>query len=583
MKFRLIVMMVFVWCLWFGSVSWGATEKSGLIYYPKTGAEAIAMNTAIEARGIPATIKFVHTGSGVSTPYVFDEDVTFSELITLENENAAVLVASTGIDVVLPPPGNIVAGPNQKIFDGEGSFTFSSGGVRHVGWWGFDESASGTANALAVNSAMDAYSMGTILYPVGSFNCDYIDFDANNLVHEGGGNYRDGTTLVSTVFGGVSFLFSATRNTFNNIAFSGGSTATKAHVTGYYIDFYKCRGYAHTTYQVHSSGIDISFHGGNYHNTGSTAPTAVMVVEWNDTLLDDVNFNGGLKSPGVLVKKIDRAQILNFNMINCELESGISGQLLISSDMSGLSINDNYWETESGQAYTTYHMKIDDGVWCSGDVSGNLFGQSDFDMWIDRISHSSVLNIVGNSISSYSKVDVDYDSVADNYPFKMPTLNFHTNGRLTTSVRNIQLDNDAWRVEEIRCKHGASLYAEGAFEIEFSGFRLETANATETSLFEVTVPDSGSGVYPRAIFLEAKVSGRDASGSGTDINWYQDQVLIKNTASAAILGSGVTVAIEDDVTFDFGIDVIDDKARVRCAGKSGDVNWIGDVTIKRLW
>ena len=72
-------------------------EKSGLIYYPTDGASTIAINSAIESEGYPATIKFTFGGSGVSKAYILSSDVTFSELVTLEFENGAKLVYSGGI------------------------------------------------------------------------------------------------------------------------------------------------------------------------------------------------------------------------------------------------------------------------------------------------------------------------------------------------------------------------------------------------------------------------------------------------------------------------------------------------------
>ena len=125
---RLMVLMVMLFCMC--GNAWGlSTERSGLIYYPTDGASAIAINSAIESRGYPATIKFTFDGSGVSKAYVLPSGVTFSELVTLEFENGAMLDIDT--DITASVEGQIIAGRNQ-IKTGDGTLSYE--GVVYPEW-----------------------------------------------------------------------------------------------------------------------------------------------------------------------------------------------------------------------------------------------------------------------------------------------------------------------------------------------------------------------------------------------------------------------------------------------------------------
>ena len=131
MRFKSIAVFVFVWCMLVGSTAWGAYEKSGLILYPTDGTSLVAMNSSAESRGFPVNFKLTNSGSGVSAPYTITSGVTFSDLVTLEFENGAMFGGTANIKI---NPDNIIAGPDQRIFDSGVSLSFTSSGKSYVGW-----------------------------------------------------------------------------------------------------------------------------------------------------------------------------------------------------------------------------------------------------------------------------------------------------------------------------------------------------------------------------------------------------------------------------------------------------------------
>jgi len=135
---RLMVLMVMLFCMC-GS-AWGlSTERSGLIYYPTSGPSLISMNAAAESRGYPVTFKLTHSGSGVSTPYYIASGVTFSDLITIEREYGAVLVADNAVITLDCKLSNWGSGQAFEEI-GTGYFTGSPSGIDEVrpSWFGVE-------------------------------------------------------------------------------------------------------------------------------------------------------------------------------------------------------------------------------------------------------------------------------------------------------------------------------------------------------------------------------------------------------------------------------------------------------------
>jgi len=142
---RLMALMVMLFCMC--GNAWGlSTERSGLIYYPTDGASAIAINSAIESRGYPATIKFTFDGSGVSKAYILTSGVTFSELVTLEFENGAIITGATAY------VSGTILDTKSQIHTGNLAFTTEYQGHIRPEWQGRDDEALNWAIAASFNS-----------------------------------------------------------------------------------------------------------------------------------------------------------------------------------------------------------------------------------------------------------------------------------------------------------------------------------------------------------------------------------------------------------------------------------------------
>jgi len=222
--------MVFVFIVFCGAVWRLSFEKSGLIYYPASGAELISLSAKIEADGNPATAKLTNMGSGVSTPYYITSGVTFSDLITIEFENGAQL---SGVTPILPPPANIIAGKHQKIFDGPVSF--SSPGRVQLGWWaGAPSIASGDRadNLVACDRAWAARpGNGYVIEIDGLYGISGIwDLTSSDrVVLLGDDNQLDGIYNYGT---GACIQIHGSRSEIHNLSIRDGGLSTGGDGSG---------------------------------------------------------------------------------------------------------------------------------------------------------------------------------------------------------------------------------------------------------------------------------------------------------------------------------------------------------------
>jgi len=139
------------------SLSWGKTfEQSGLILYPSTGTELLAMHTKAVARyaadGTTTHYKLIHT-SGASTPYEVSSAVTFEDYESFEFEPRAMLSGGT---VAIYSPANIKAGSTQQIFDGATVTFTESGGCVSPNMWGTNTTPGTTDMTDEINYALAA-------------------------------------------------------------------------------------------------------------------------------------------------------------------------------------------------------------------------------------------------------------------------------------------------------------------------------------------------------------------------------------------------------------------------------------------
>ncbi len=188
MRLKLMAVFVFVWCMLVGSTAWGAYEKSGLIYYPTNGAELIAMHNSVVARGLTAHYKLTNNGSGSTTAYALTSGVTFENYETLEFENGAMMVTTSGQTYVL----NCVldADPLQHVFDGGGSYTGNlQVPVFYAQWWGAKRDNGITDSTDAIKTVL-ALAKGADDTGIGRSAANF------HLPDAGGGFYKITDTLV---------------------------------------------------------------------------------------------------------------------------------------------------------------------------------------------------------------------------------------------------------------------------------------------------------------------------------------------------------------------------------------------------
>jgi len=307
MRFKSMAVFVFVWCMLVGSIAWGATEKSGLIYYPTDGDSLVAMKSAAESRGYPVKFKLTHSASGASTPYVITSDVSFSSIITLEFEPGARLNLS-GATITLSHVGQIVALPTQDIFDGDGGVFVSTPGIFESDWWGVTP----TDIQKAVDNMRDYFS---IHFASGVYYLDEgIDFAGiSHMAIYGDGQQNPRFYITSDITGGV-FSFDNTGSTkrdirIDNIEFRGTSGYDATAEYGLYIRFTP------------------EFYANNFKCVNATNTASVyLYFSWGDSFtncylrgtgkIDSLSPPSGVGGDGYWNNGSNQLQILNGRIMN---------------------------------------------------------------------------------------------------------------------------------------------------------------------------------------------------------------------------------------------------------------------------
>jgi len=169
MKLRSLLFVAFVFIVLCGAVWRLSFEKSGLIYYPESGAELVALSAKIDSNGYPATAKLINIGSGVSTPYYISSGATLSDLMTLEFENGAMLVPDSGVTIFVYSADNIICTETQTIKSGAGELHFTSGeGMITIMNYGGVNDGVTTGQNIAIDQAFNSGCLD-ILINEGSF------------------------------------------------------------------------------------------------------------------------------------------------------------------------------------------------------------------------------------------------------------------------------------------------------------------------------------------------------------------------------------------------------------------------------
>jgi len=165
----------------------------------QSGTDALSIKGLCVAIGTSkkATIVLVNTTGNDTTAYAFlaDTDLSAYTNITFEILNGALILVPGTITVTLPSPSNIIAQPNQQIFSGAGTVSFSNGGDIYGAWWGTTITALQAA-AVACPSRSTFYLPSSAISLGGTITFTNVD----DLVLDGnGGKITQTTNVTKTV------------------------------------------------------------------------------------------------------------------------------------------------------------------------------------------------------------------------------------------------------------------------------------------------------------------------------------------------------------------------------------------------
>lgn len=172
-------------------------DLNGNVYYPDytvldQGDSAVSGSLAYYVDQIgtdDATIVLRHNSGLATTTYALSTSETIPGNINLQIEKGALISIDLGETLTIYSPANIIAAPNQQIFDGDGSVAFSKN-MGEISAENFGVSAISTAvnNAKYIQSALDSLVNGGTLtvngfYEISTYltvNYDSITIDAKD-------------------------------------------------------------------------------------------------------------------------------------------------------------------------------------------------------------------------------------------------------------------------------------------------------------------------------------------------------------------------------------------------------------------
>jgi len=159
MKLRNVLLLIIVCVgLFCGAVWRTQLEKSGLIYYPSSGAELISMHnkalTRYASDGLEPTYKLIHTGVSDVTYYSITSGVTFEEYETIIVEPRAWIYTPSGVTPSFNP-NKIIAIDTQRVFELDGGIEWTVPGEIPIDWVGvkpnIETNAVATSNLNNIN------------------------------------------------------------------------------------------------------------------------------------------------------------------------------------------------------------------------------------------------------------------------------------------------------------------------------------------------------------------------------------------------------------------------------------------------
>lgn len=413
---------------------------------------------------------------------------------------------------------------------------------------------------------------GEIYFPTGTYLSEKITISDDYIVLSGNGPYL---SIIKSLSDANSIEITGEFCRMDRLGIDGNGTATKFHVNaGNYLEVNSCRFLNHTTYQIHTDAIDVQFRCCIAGASGQGSSTAVVLAEYNKVLFDGCKFNGGEICPSIVLEIVDSDRVNGVTISNCLLESGSGKTIWIKDNIDGLKIENCWMETS---AANTTHIYFASGISVRAcKIVGNFIGSSQYSVYLDQInSAGSRIDCTDNMVSRQAFVVPASDP---NYFSEFPCFTFknHSNG----SKSKVYLGSTDYFCSEIESQMYYSQY-NTKISTHFRGLAKQTTDGNEVSLLEIYM-GNGSANVPSAVAMNINISGRDATGQGSDVNFYKGDAVCRNTGTAALIAE-TYVKSETDADFDCKFDVTGDYARVRITGEAAKtIDWNGDISINRL-
>jgi hypothetical protein len=191
----------------------GIEDLNGNVYYPNPAAanQGITGNLdtikyyADQIGTDKATIVLRHNSGAATTEYTIgsDLDLSSSSGIQFEIERGAILSIDSGITLTIYSPANIIAAPNQQIFDCDSDGVLFSSLQKcrvYSNWWGMTQYTSTGSdwdqnraeNTAAIHAAIDAvqgYLGNEVIVANGTYTVEPISVDKAGIVLRAEGRF----------------------------------------------------------------------------------------------------------------------------------------------------------------------------------------------------------------------------------------------------------------------------------------------------------------------------------------------------------------------------------------------------------
>jgi len=149
-------------------------------------------------------------------------DYTFGSNITLHFYDSISIGA--GKTITIYSPENIVAQPTQQIFSGDGSISFTNGGVVYPEWWQDNTTPGTTDMTSALQAAVDSLSTGFVQLNGSTYLIDAVTLDSNVYLIGSG----RGVSVIKQKTAGVTLLTATSESNIviKDIEFDGDNKGT---------------------------------------------------------------------------------------------------------------------------------------------------------------------------------------------------------------------------------------------------------------------------------------------------------------------------------------------------------------------